>query len=465
MSEPATAPLPAASAKEPGDLLSFLESLLRRRSASPDPVLAVGWPESSVADRLRRRLPELSWAAGIAGVEEDGALSEGGTLIAVVPNPASRGRRGGLPNRDEKDLASLVRRLSETGFAIRRERQVADEEGEIWTVLVARRDPFVIRSYSAGDEEAILRLFPACFHVERGIEHWRWKYVENPWGDPKISMAFSPGGEFASQYASYPVPFWEADEPGRASLALQMGDTMTNPTFRAAGTGRSGLLARTVRHFFSIHRDGTCDFFYGFNTGPIQRFCRWFIGGSDVTQVAYWRLALDPPPEWKPGRYRVERVEKTGPAWSRFFERVAPHYGFLVRRDERWLDWRYLRCPDADFVLLAARRWGRLVGWCVFRRRDDRLVWGDALFDPRHAAAAESILATAVREPDLAGASRLVAWFPPRPAWWHERLPGLGLAEEPEPDGLSMVALADGREDSIERLRRLYYTMGDGDLF
>jgi hypothetical protein len=55
-----------------------------------------------------------------------------------------------------------------------------------------------------------------------------------------------------------------------------------------------------------------------------------------------------------------------------------------------------------------------LAGWCVFRRRDDRLVWGDALFHPRHDGAAESLLAAAVRLPDLAGARQLETWFSPR---------------------------------------------------
>ena len=181
--------------------------------------------------------------------------------------------------------------------------------------------------------------------------------------------------------------------------------------------------------------------------------------------MRYLARDLAPAPEGSARGYRVERVERTDGAWDRFFRRVAPAYGFLARRDAEYLDWRYLRCPDTRYVLLAARRWGRLVGWSVFRRRGDDALWGDALFDPRHARAAEPILAAALAEPELAGATRMAAWFPERPRWWSGRLAGLGLAARPEPQQLGMVALADAEPEALARLGELYYTMGDGDLF
>ena len=83
----------------------------------------------------------------------------------------------------------------------------------------------------------------------------------------------------------------------------------------------------------------------------------------------------------------------------------------------------------------------------------------------RHAGAAEAILAAALGEPELAGAERIEAWFPQNPSWWSERLTLLGFVEQPEPEGLGMVALADSEPEAFEQLGELYYTMGDGDLF
>ncbi|MEE8524733.1 MAG: hypothetical protein V3T72_12435 [Thermoanaerobaculia bacterium] len=485
----------APTPRPPDDLASFVDTLLQPL-APASRVAGVGGERGGIRDAVQGSRAEVTWfedagaaagpgafeavlwcvdtaspEAGGTAVKVRRLLTDGGLLIAVVAGtsgtPPAREQRGSLPAEEHRLPRRIIRGLSEAGFAIRGERFFPGTD-RATVVVFAAEDAFRIRSYIDGDETAILDLFPTCFHVERGLDHWRWKYLDNPYGNPMISMAFSPAGELASHYASYPTPFWIGDAGGgRTLLALQMGDTMTDPRFRDVGRGNSGLLPRTVRHFFAIHRNGRFGFFYGFNTGPIQRFCVRFIGGSKIAPVGYWTRDLEPgeEPLWTPGQYRVERIRRAGKAWDRFFERAAPHYGFLVRRDARWVEWRYLRCPDADYVVLAASRWGRLAGWGVFRRRGDHLIWGDALIHPRHAGCAAALLAAAVRTPELADARRLEAWFPPRPEWWSERLPGLGLTAGPQPEGLGMVALEDGEEDALARLRKLYYTMGDGDLF
>ncbi len=479
-------------------LLPYLDSHL----GNPTRLLTLGWDEAT-HEHLRVRHDVHPWQAGSQDVgagsfdaalwnhSDDSiapqdlgetverfrrALRDRGQLIVVTPledpEPEITRQRGALPSRHQVRLRQVVQSLSEAGFAITRDHSLTvdagteDETAPDWKILTARKDPFLIRPYQAGDEDAILRLFQTCFHIERGLDHWRWKYADNPYGGPsgrcRISLAVAPGGELASHYGGYPIPVWRDG----SFVALQMGDTMTDTSFRNTGRGKSSLLARTVRHFFSIHRDGSCGFYFGFNTGPIQRFCRWFIGGSQTLPVHFRSRPLAAAPSWSAGRgYRVERVDQVDIAWDRFFQRVAPHYRFLVQRDAKYLNWRYLRCPDVNYVLLAVRRWGRLVGWGVFRRRGDHLAWGDALFHPRHARAAESLLAAAVTQPELAGASDIDAWFPRQPAWWDRQLNDLGFRDQPEPQGLGMVALADTAPEAFAELDTMYTTMGDGDLF
>ncbi len=216
------------------------------------------------------------------------ALAEGAELIVVAPlepgEPTPSKRQGALPSSRQTKLREVVRHLSETGFTVRKDQDLRwppeDARGPGgWKVLVARRDPFLVRSYRQGDEGAVLDLFRTCFpHDRRQLDHWRWKYAGNPHGPSRISLAVSPGGELAAHYGGYPSPVWRR---GRSFTALVVGDTMPDESFRHTAHGRGGLLARTVRHFFSIHRNGELGFYYGFNTGPIQRFCRWFLGGSE----------------------------------------------------------------------------------------------------------------------------------------------------------------------------------------
>jgi hypothetical protein len=159
---------------------------------------------------------------------------------------------------------------------------------------------------------------------------------------------------------------------------------------------------------------------------------------------------------------RVERVDER---WDELFVRVAPAYGMLVERDARYLAWRYTRCPDAAYVISACFRRGLLVGWGAFRRRDDRLLWGDGLFDPACPQAVSRVLAHVLSLPEHRGVRRVETWATARPAWWRPLLLELGFVPEPEPNGLGLVFVPFEVDPEAEMRQHLYYTMGDSDLF
>ncbi|MEM9596672.1 MAG: hypothetical protein AAGD06_20555 [Acidobacteriota bacterium] len=380
----------------------------------------------------------------------------GRRILAAVPRPLVR---------------ALVVEASALGLAVAAEQAVDSEAGVPDTVIVdlrptdRGRGAFAVRSYRPGDEDDILQLFTPSFHVQRTAEHWRWKYLDDPWGRLKITVARSPEGELAAHYAGYPVPFVHADGDWQTLLGLQVGDTMTDPRFRGVGRGPTSLLGRCARHHYAAHCEGQVAFNFGFNTGNIQKFSLRFVRAQRLEPVGYWRAEGIRVEAKALRRYHIERIARLDTGWDRFFRRVAPHYGFLVHRGARYLRWRYLACPDdPPFVILSARRWGRLVGWSVFRRRGDRLSWVDALFHRRHVDAAGALLSAARSHPELAGAGDVVAWFPERPAWWHRALVDLGFQQTYEPNDLAVMFVPHDREDAPELLRGLYYTMGDGDL-
>jgi len=107
---------------------------------------------------------------------------------------------------------------------------------------------------------------------------------------------------------------------------------------------------------------------------------------------------------------------------------------------------------------------GRLKGWSVFYRDGDRIIWGDALFEPRDLNSVRSILSYLLREPFSAGARSIEGWFPSRPFWWEEVLSSLGFENHQEPSNLHLTGpIKDGI--ALSMLRDFYYTIGDSDLF
>jgi GNAT acetyltransferase-like protein len=325
-------------------------------------------------------------------------------------------------------------------------------------------DRFVTRAYQPGDETAILDLFGRCFHAPRSLEHFRWKYLENPYGNAHISVTFDGDGRLVGHYAGYLVPFVDGS---RDLLAHQIGDTMTDPEVRHIGRGPTGILGRTALHFYTTFCDNKIAFNYGFNVSNIQRFSLRFLRADRAEAVAFWRHEGRVPKIGRVGRwlrgYRLELVREAGEEFDRFFADVRPFYPFLVRRDAAYLRWRYLQCPDAGAFIVAIRKWGRLAGWSVFRVREDRLLWGDALFDPRHPSAVDVLLRHVVPGYPV---KRVEAWFAPRPLRLAGALRNAGFTPAAEPQDLSVMCVPFVVADATERIRQsLYYTMGDSDLF
>lgn len=322
---------------------------------------------------------------------------------------------------------------------------------------------FHTRAYREGDEAAILDLFARAFpHAPRTLAHFRWKYRENPFGNARISLTFDDD-RLVAHYAGYAVPFRVFD---RDVLAHQIGDTMTDVSIRHVGRGPTSLLGRTALHFYEQFCERQVAFNYGFNVANIHKFSLRFLRADRVEGVTY-RVAQPPQPvprarRWL-GGYQLELVQDVDKEFDALFARVANDYRFLVRRDARYVRWRYLAAPDGRYTLVAIRKWRRLVGWTAFRVDDDRFLWGDALFDRRFPGAVEVMLRHVVPSQSV---TTIEAWFPPRPLWFDAILRELGFETRPEPQGLSVMCVPFALPDATGAMRdALYYSWGDSDLF
>ena len=326
---------------------------------------------------------------------------------------------------------------------------------------------FVTRSYRPEDdtdERAILDLFNRSFpHSPRGSDHFRWKYRDNPFGAGRISLTFDSGGRLVGHYSGYSVPF---RYDGKDVIAHQIGDTMTDPAIRNIGRGPTSVLGRTALHFYETFCDGQVAFNYGFNVANIQKFSLRFLRSDRVEPVSY-RVRGPLPPiarleRWRRG-YRFELVKETTGEWDDLFARASGGYRFLVRRDARYVRWRYLACPDIPYFLVAVRKVRQLVGWIAFRIVENRFVWGDALFHPAFPDAVEVTLRHVVPSYPV---DVIEAWFPPRPAWLDAVLREAGFEARQQPQDLSVMCVPFLWPEAVRRMRdSLYYSWGDSDLF
>jgi hypothetical protein len=334
---------------------------------------------------------------------------------------------------------------------------------------------FIIRSYRPGDEHQIMEMFNEVFHQNLDLSYWYWKYRDNPYGSYRISLAATESGVLAAHYAGYPLVL-SSYFPGRPYAEIntyQLGDKMSRKTFRAAGFGKGALIARAYAHFKDTYMNESIPFAYGFAAHHSLRFGTLILNYVDVESVTYRKidifglnsLAVNSIKR-QITRLRVDEVSGIDERWSDFFNKTAPYYTFLSKRDAAYLRWRYFERPDRKYLMLSVKKGRKLVGWSVFYREANKIIWGDALFSPEDVDAIKSVLLNLRDHPYAEGAGFIECWFPPRPLWWDDILRSLNFISGAEPSNLHLTSPVFSDPAAPEMLSKyFYYTMGDSDLF
>jgi len=340
---------------------------------------------------------------------------------------------------------------------------------EVWDIRPSR---FQVRSYQQGDETEILRAFQTVFGAHRRLEHWQWKFLNNPFGGPYVSSAWDKG-RIVAHYTAYPVPVCMGD---RNAIAYQVGDALTLPLYRGVGRGKTSLLSRLVRHFHRLYCEGRIPFFYGFLTGTHQKFGQLFLRYSTVAHVHEWVLEGEEfrmftrTSSW-PYRLRGYSVILTDSidGWADdIFDSVKHDYGWLVARNRQYLEWRYEQNPDHRYMFYLVRKWGKPMGWWVTRMENKTLLIVDALFPRKEPVAPRAGLLSGIQTLEHEGVKveKVTGWFSYQPRWWNKVLVKLGFRPQRQEQNLDFcITVFEEGLDTKKIGDKFYFTSGDSDLF
>jgi len=272
-----------------------------------------------------------------------------------------------------------------------------------------------IREFRDGDETAVMEAYRDAFGQARDAAAWRWAYSSCPLGR-RVMLAVRDGMVLA-QYAALPSRVWI---DGEAHIFGQVVDTFVRSSLRE-GLGGSRLLVRTAEHFFETH-GGSDAVFYGWPIGHHQRLGERRLGYEATRPQLALVRGVRPAsvPRAPEGVTQLGRFDEQV-QW--LYERCADRFGASTVRDERWMNWRYVERPDADYVRLAVRDAdGTLRGLLVGRvlEHGGRTVGlvADWLVPPEEPEVGEALLAAFEDRVAQAGAEACVLWIPEWSPWF-----------------------------------------------
>jgi GNAT superfamily N-acetyltransferase len=211
---------------------------------------------------------------------------------------------------------------------------------------------------------------------------WDWQYrrnPNNPVGAPVIWIA-REGPTVVGQYATMPVRLWVRGQEVDGSWGM---DVMVAPERQRQGIGE--VLFRTWdRHVAASLGLGLSE-----PSQQLFRKLRWPEPGPIPCLVKPLTRRALKRPDWpeafngivsaitlpfvklvarsRPLAAQIEIVRRFPSGFDELWARVAPKLEFAVRRDTRYLNWKYAEAPHVRYSLAVLRREERAEGYAVYR--------------------------------------------------------------------------------------------------
>ena len=328
------------------------------------------------------------------------------------------------------------------------------------------KESYDIRSYEEGDEEYILPLFNSVFSQNRSIEHWRWRFKNNPFGKHKIKLCWK-GKELIAQYAGYPVAMeWE----GERIHTIHLGDIMTHPDYRSRVMGRRGMLANTANEYFDEfggEGDGKAILLYGTVTGRHLKLGKLLLKYTPLgvaTQLGKEISNRHSIISSFSGKllYIIQSTSTVPQDVNSLWRKCRKGRGLETVRDYEYLKWRYEDCPDTDYTFwsLRSRFTNNIQCLIVTRIHDGTGCLVDFLCVPKRSGMF-SILDQIEQSFLEIGIKKIKLWMPeyhPFSVFFQRH--GYGL--ETEPNNLSITGRSFSPSQDVCVLEKIFfYNMGD----
>jgi GNAT superfamily N-acetyltransferase len=242
-----------------------------------------------------------------------------------------------------------------------------------------------ISRYRQEDRRAVDALYRRVFGndaAEASRLRWDWQYRRNPNNqgqDPEIWIA-REGPAIVGQYATMPVQLSIRGRQVRGSWGM---DVMVAPERQRQGLGE--VLFRTWdRNVGASLGLGLSESSYRLfqklrwpDVGPVPCFVKPLT--RRALRRPNWPLpvnrlvsALTLPivkivARTRPLRAEVRLIQRFDDSFTTLWETLAPKFDLAVRRDARYLNWKYASAPHVRYSIAALRREERNVGYAVYR--------------------------------------------------------------------------------------------------
>lgn len=243
-----------------------------------------------------------------------------------------------------------------------------------------------IRKYQDGDEQAIVELLNMAFGKWHGLEYWKWMYKKNPAGSPIVWLA-EHDNKIISHFGLVPIRM----KVGNTYMTACYGaDGATHPDYQGKGVytsvwarcnldpAENGIPLRIIfpnrkLGMYKRERKGQICLF-GSMTKVLnwKSLLRWHTHnkGFPVNTSAH-AIVRTPNSKTEHVDFEIEKVSAFDERVNVFWEEISKYFQIIVRRDKRYLNWRYTEHPENEYSIYLALERQKILGYCVLREMQE----------------------------------------------------------------------------------------------
>lgn len=204
-------------------------------------------------------------------------------------------------------------------------------------------------------------LYELCFNLSTSIEAIEWRYLNNPMNDLFVCMAFEEN-KLVANYSVSPTLLTYDGEDIPAVLSL---NTMTHPDYIG-----KGLFVELATKVYNFAYEKGYKLVFGFPNKISNRTFINRLNWHDIYEIPMLELNLENSTQIQPDKNII---------YDNMFENDYSNFQikdniFKIKKDKRYLKWRYYNNPDIDYFNIIDLNSDKTVdGYIIYKEYKDKI--------------------------------------------------------------------------------------------
>lgn len=215
-----------------------------------------------------------------------------------------------------------------------------------------------VKNFKNGNMEEILLLFKDVYGRELSKKYWIWRYHENLIQKKYIKLMWDEDKDIlAGHYALFPVDLKIGSDIKKTGFSMT---TMTSSQY-----GKLGVFSNLAN---SLYNDvyNELEIIWGFPNHNSKHGFVKHLGWQLLADIPMYELCVNILKEAKVNSY-ISHISSFSFDYDGFFEEVSQSCNIIIKKDAKYLNWRYVYNSENKYYIIEYRKQDQLMGFCVYK--------------------------------------------------------------------------------------------------